>query len=124
MAHNRFRWTGDGTTPSSLMRRAVCGMLVPSRAILLIHTFQKVSQLPCIALVAAGCDHSAAIDTEGGLWVWASNDALSWASFLPRRVEGLPPIIKVACAFHFLVAEAQEGPLWVLADNSHRKAAC
>ena len=81
-------------------------------------TFQRVPELPPIALVAAGYAHSAAIDIKGDLWVWACSAAgLSWASLLPQRVEGLPPLIKVACGNNFLVAEADEG-LWVLGDNS------
>ena len=60
--------------------------------------------------------HSAALDTEGGLWVWTSQEDLSWARSLPQRVEGLPPLLKVACGDNFLVAEAEEG-LWVLGDN-------
>ena len=75
--------------------------------------FQRIPDLPCIALVAAGFTHSAAIDTEGGLWVWTSKKDLSWASSLPQRVEGLPPLIKVACGNQFLVAETEEGPLGV-----------
>ena len=76
-------------------------------------TFQKVPELPCIALVAAGYSHSAAIDTEGGLWVWTSKIDLCWARRLPQRVGDLPVIFKVACGLDFLVAEAEEG-LWVL----------
>ena len=36
-----------------------------------------------------------------------------------RRVLGLPPIIKLACGRDFLVAEAEEGDLWVLGDNTY-----
>jgi alpha-tubulin suppressor-like RCC1 family protein len=81
------------------------------------HLFQHVPGLPLITHVAAGASHNAALDTEGGLWVWASKDHLSWARSLPQRVEGLPPLLKVACGCDFLVAEAEEG-LWVLGDNS------
>ena len=80
-------------------------------------SFQRVLELPCIAFVAAGEYHSAAIDIEGGLWVWTSRTDLSWASSLPQRVEGIPPVTKVACGISSLVAEAEEG-LWVLGDNS------
>ena len=80
-------------------------------------TFERVPEVPPMALVAAGISHSAALDTEGGLWVWTCKDDLSWALSLPQRVEGLPPLLKVACGFNFLVAEAEEG-LWVLGDNS------
>ena len=31
--------------------------------------FERAKGMPCIALVAAGWSHCAAIDTEGGLWV-------------------------------------------------------
>ena len=78
--------------------------------------FQQVPELPCITLVAAGLSHSAAIDTEGGLWVWTNETDLSWAHSLPQRVEGIPPLITVACGCNFLVAEAED--LWVLGDNS------
>ena len=80
-------------------------------------TFQQVPKLPAMTMVAAGENQSAAIDTEGGLWVWTSETDLSWASFLPQRVEGLPPLLKVALGKDFLVAEAEEGTLWVLGDN-------
>ena len=79
---------------------------------------QQVQGLPCITLVAAGGRHSAAIDSEGGLWVWASHTYLSWVSTLPQRVEGLPPLLKVACGWDSLVVEAKEGTLWGLGDNS------
>ena len=78
--------------------------------------FQRVPELPPIVLIAAGKFHCAAVDTEGGLWVWTSRMDLSWASTLPQRVESLPPLIKVACGDSFLVAEAEEG-LWVLGNN-------
>ena len=78
-------------------------------------TFKRVAKLPRISLMAAGYGHSAAIDTEGGLWVW-SYMYLSWARPLPQRVKGLPPLLKVACGCGFLVAEAEEG-LWVLGNN-------
>ena len=91
-----------------------------SRSSSLSHTFQRVLELPLIALVAAGKSHSAALDTKGGLWVWTSETSLPWASSLPQRVEGFPPLIKVACGNNFLVAEAEEG-LWVLGDNSKGK---
>ena len=87
-----------------------------SRSSSSLLTFQRVSELSLITLVAAGEYHSAAIDTEGGLWVWTSKTDLSWACSLPQRVQSLPPIIKVAGGFNFLVAEAEEG-LWVLGDN-------
>ena len=87
-----------------------------SRSSASILTFQKVPELPCVSLVAAGHSHSATIDTEGGLWVWTSLTDLSWASSLPKRVETLPPLVKVACGLNSLVAEAEEG-LWVLGRN-------
>ena len=80
-------------------------------------TFERVPKVPPMTLVAAGCSHSAALDTEGGLWVWARRTDLFWSRSLPQRVEGLPPLLKVACGFKFLVAEAEEG-LWVLGGNS------
>ena len=83
-------------------------------------SFRRVPGLPCIALVTAGLSHSAAIDTQGGLWVWTNEIDLSWASSHPQRIEGLPPLTKVACGDRFLVAEAEEG-LWVLGDNSQRQ---
>jgi alpha-tubulin suppressor-like RCC1 family protein len=88
-----------------------------SRSSSSLLTFQRAPELSCITFVAAGDSHSSAIDSEGGLWVWTDRTYLSWASPLPQRVEGLPPILKVACGCDFLVAEAEEG-LWVLGDNS------
>ena len=81
-------------------------------------TFQLVSELPSIAMVAAGDTHSAAIDTEGGLWVWTGKKYSLPAGCTPQLVEGLPAITKVACGYCFLVAEAEEGTLWVLGYNS------
>ena len=59
-------------------------------------------------LVAAGDSHNAVIDTQGGFWVWTYKKDLSWATALPQRVESLSLLIKVACGFNFLVAEAEE----------------
>ena len=42
------------------------------------YTFHRIPDLPCVALMASGNTHSAAIDT--GLWVWARKEDLSWAS--------------------------------------------
>ena len=81
-------------------------------------TFCRVTELPLASLVVAGTSHSAAVDTEGGLWVWTSSSNLSWASFLPQQVKGLPPLIKLACGDSFIIAEAEEGSLWVLGDNA------
>ena len=83
----------------------------------LSFTFKRIPNLPCIALVTAGEYHSAAVDTEGCLWVWTSGTVLPWAQNLPHKMEGLPPLLKVACGCNFLVAEAEEG-LWVLGSNS------
>ena len=79
-------------------------------------TFERLPEVPPMALVAAGYTHSAALDTEGGLWVWTCERGLSWAHSSPHRMERLPPLLKVACGRNFLVAEAEEG-LWVLGCN-------
>ena len=89
-----------------------------SRSLNSSTSFSKVPELPPIAQLAAGLSHSAAIDIEGSLWVWTSIKDLSWASSLPQRVGGLPPLIKVACGNNFLLAEAEEG-LWALGSNTH-----
>ena len=51
--------------------------------------------------------------------MWTSKTDLSWAHSLPQRVEGLPPLLKVACGNSFLVAEAEDSGLWVLGTNSN-----
>ena len=76
--------------------------------------FQRLPNLPSIASVAAGSAHCAALDTNGGLWVWTSVPLFSWADTVPKQVEGLPTLLKVACGGEFLVAEAEEGDVWVL----------
>ena len=76
-------------------------------------SFKRVPGLPYIVSIADGAYHSAAIDTEGGLWVWTSKTDLSWALIPPQRVDGLSSLLKVACGDDFLVAEG----LWVLGDN-------
>ena len=88
-----------------------------SRPCSLSLTFQRVPELPCITVVAAGEFHSASIDTKGGLWVWTSQRVHSWACSLPQRVKSIPPLIQVACGSDFLVAEAEEGTLWVLGNS-------
>ena len=55
--------------------------------------------------------------TEGSLWVWIVAQINPWANPIPQRLEGLPPVVKVACGSDFLVAEAEEG-LWVLGNIS------
>ena len=66
-----------------------------------------------MVLVAAGMHHSAALDTEGGLWVWACEEDLSWARSLPQQVEGLPPLLNVACG-ETLIRKARAGPTSLL----------
>ena len=39
------------------------------------------------------------------------------ASSIPQRVEGLPPLLKVACGNEFMVVESDEG-LWACGRNS------
>ena len=94
-----------------------------SRSLPSSDIFQRALELPLITFVAAGESLSAAIDTEGGLWVWTSvldNKGLSWASSVPQRLEDFPPLIKVACGEKFLVAEGEDG-LWVLGNNFSRQ---
>ena len=79
-------------------------------------TFQQVPELPPISSIAAGDSLRAALDTEGSLWVWTDWVSVSRASSLPQRVKGLPPLLKVACGYKFLVAEAEEG-LWLLGNK-------
>ena len=80
-------------------------------------SFHQVPGLPPITLVVAGTYYSAALDTNGCLWVWTDQDIwISWASSAPKRVEGVPPLIKAACGEQFIVAEAEEG-LWILRPN-------
>ena len=80
-------------------------------------TFKQVLELPKIIQVAAGSPQSAAVDIDGNLWVWTTENSLSWASTTPRKVEGLQPLRRVACGWGFLVGEAEEG-LWVLGITS------
>ena len=69
-----------------------------------------------MVLAAAGLYYSAALNNEEGLWVWACKEDLSWARSVPHRVEGIPPLLKVACGNNSLMLEDEEG-LWVLGDN-------
>ena len=55
--------------------------------------------------------------------MWTSETNLPWASSLPHRVQGIPPMIKVACGSSVLVAEAEEGTLWALGDNFYGQLA-
>ena len=59
---------------------------------------------------------------KGGLWVWTSETDLSWARSLPQRVEGLPPLLKLACGCNFFVAEAEES-LWILGNHGNGQLA-
>ena len=82
-------------------------------------TFQQVPELPSITVVAAGYTHSAALDTNNAGWVWRNHaTCYPWASTLPKRVEDLPPVLKVACGMGFLVVETEEA-LWVLGCNTN-----
>ena len=65
-------------------------------------SFQKVEELPCITSVSAGDDLSTALGADGALWVWASESVMPWACSVPQKVEGFPPLIKVAAGDDFI----------------------
>ena len=71
--------------------------------------FIPVLGLPVIVEIGAGFYHSAALDINGDLWVWANQRVMSWASFEPCRMEGLPPLHRMACGKDFVVAESSQG---------------
>ena len=80
--------------------------------------FQRVQELPPITAVTAGYSLCAALDTNGGVWMWTKDSSFPWACSSPQRLEGFPPLLKVSCGHKFLVAESQEEGLWVLGAKS------
>ena len=80
-------------------------------------TFRPIEGLPAMATIACSAFLSAALDMNGALWVWTSNQQLMWASAVPSQVVGIPILSKVACGGSFLVGETSEGVLWVLGLN-------
>ena len=81
------------------------------------YHFQRVVGLPQVLLVAAGFHHCAALDCDGVLWVWADRSSVPWASPEPKKMEGLPPVLKVACGWSFLAVETEDD-LFVLGNNA------
>ena len=80
-------------------------------------TFQRVTELPPIAQVSSGFQHTSACDFDGRLWTWGvvqqGTDTLSLTGAV-HPLEGLPPILKFACGENFLMAESIDEELWVL----------
>ena len=90
-----------------------------SRAASSSLTFQRISELPQITMIAAGSNTiSAALDIDGGVWVWTNDADSPWAKGVPKQVKGFPPLTKLACGDDFIVAEGQGG-LWVFGDNTY-----
>lgn len=81
-------------------------------------TFGPVLGLPPIKRIVAGMDSNAAIDLNGGLWLWGQRvgDGAGNASpggTVPVRVEGLPPIVDISIGAAHWIALDNVGQAWV-----------
>ena len=84
-----------------------------------------VSGLPrAISQLAAGSTHSAALDDQGGVWMWGGNSfgelSLSSGSgtCTPVKVGGLPQVRRIWATPRSTFALAVDGSLWSWGDNS------
>ena len=82
-------------------------------------------------IIAAGGDDSAAITTNGSVWMWGDNGAgelgdgvsctgtsQNCASNLPLKVVNLQHVIGVAVGFSHVIALRSDHSVWCWGDNS------
>ena len=82
---------------------------VPNREF--TSNFRLVEGLPEITQIAAGHDHSAAIDNEGCLWVWWGKP--DHQRVIPKQIPFPSKISKAACGWGKLILECEDGTLWI-----------
>jgi alpha-tubulin suppressor-like RCC1 family protein len=69
--------------------------------------------------------HNFSVTSDGSLWAWGFNhscqlgDGTRETRFDPVRIEGLPPVAKVAPAYSHTLAVARDGSVWVWGDNTY-----
>ncbi len=104
---NRFGQLGDGTSRSSEVPVRVSSQTGLVRAV----------------GVAAGGSHSLALDPDGFVWAWGSNDrgqlgnGTSVPSDLPSRVDDLSGVIAIAAGISHSLALREDGTLWAWGAN-------
>ncbi len=75
------------------------------------------------AVIAAGSDHSIAIETDGKLWTWGDNlrgqlgDGTTTSSSTPVEVSGLTDVTAIAGGGSHTVALKNDGTVWVWGYN-------
>jgi alpha-tubulin suppressor-like RCC1 family protein len=86
-----------------------------------------VPGLPVIKAVAAGTNHSLALDEFGDVWAWGSdaagqlglgNPGGAQQQSSPQRITTLSSVVGIAAGTDFSVAVTSDGKLWAWGDNS------
>lgn len=85
-----------------------------------IVTPQRIAPLNNIIMVSAGIDHSLALDINGDVWGWGSNEYYKLGiseDFVERPIKlPLENIIKIACGEHISLAVDKNGGIWWAGD--------
>ena len=75
------------------------------------------------SIISAGDNHSAAIDTNGALWMWGSNGggALGDGTNTVRdtQVKVMDSVASVSCGGYYTAAIRTDGTLWMWGDNDY-----
>ncbi|MCP3168481.1 MopE-related protein [Myxococcus qinghaiensis] len=87
----------------------------------------QVTRLPTIRAIAAGVNHTLALDADGQLWAWGFNNAGQVGTgstspsmvLTPTRVMGVPRAKAIAAgAGHSLIIDEQFGNVWAWGQNT------
>ncbi|NTX57200.1 MopE-related protein [Myxococcus sp. CA039A] len=87
----------------------------------------QVTRLPTIRAIAAGLNHTLALDADGQVWAWGFNSAGQVGTgstspsmvLTPTRVAGIPRARAMAAgAGHSLIVDEQFGNVWAWGQNT------
>jgi alpha-tubulin suppressor-like RCC1 family protein len=88
-----------------------------------VYNPARVQGLSDIIAVAAGGAHSLALQSDGTVWAWGSNDSeqvhgnLGDPVYDPARVQGLPSMVAIAAGEQYSMALGDDGGVWAWGAN-------
>ncbi|MCI2253885.1 Ig-like domain-containing protein [Domibacillus sp. PGB-M46] len=86
---------------------------------------KAVGGLPAIIAIAAGDQHTLAVDEQGNVWAWGRNaygqagkDAMTGNVPKPEKVAGITDVVAVAAGAEHSVALKRDGTVWAWGRNT------